>query len=480
MSSHVYDGRSLRERFVFRCWVKNVAKGDDGVWKISAKLESGEVDYAARKVIMAAGLSSIPNMPKLPGKEDFKGPILHQKEIGESQILTADEKDKEGHTHITVLGGGKSASDIVYAAATDSHHPRKVSWIIRTSGEGPLLLNKAQGFSKYRSVTELGSIRAMARLSSANPFLSENWWNWFLHKTAAGQWLLHKIWSASQSQSLALANYEGREGALPGFEGLRSDANIRWRFGALGILQRDDFWDVVAKRVQVYRGDIARLKEDAVVLEDGTEVMSDVLLCGTGWRQEQPFFSSEEAARIGLPVNLDNIELVKEERKHWSKLEEEADWKVLERWPYLASVPKFRTRPIHSTSYKLYNITVPITDQSIAFLGLQLVPNSYHTALAQTIYAIAMLDGAIKLPPREQMEKEVAFLNRWCTRRYPAHGSMGNIVEFEMVSFTDHLLEQLGLNSHRNKGSWWKDLTDPCLASDYAWVVDEYRRKYAQ
>lgn len=106
------------------------------------------------------------------------------------------------------------------------------------------------------------------------------------------------------------------------------------------------------------------------------------------------------------------------------------------------------------------------------------MPNSYHTALAQTLYAIAAIDGTLKLPLKDEMEKEVAFINRWCTKRYPVHGYLGNVVEFEMVSFTDHLLDQLGLNSHRNKGSWWSDLTDPCLASDYGGLVDEYRRKY--
>ena len=483
MSGHEYDGRGLRERFVFRCWVTSVAKegdGEGGIWRIRAQLDRNEVTYKAKKIIMATGISSLPSMPNLPGKENFKGPIIHQKDIGRSKILTSDEPNISTQTHITVLGGSKSASDIAYAAATDPHHPRQVSWIIRTTGQGPLLLNAAKGFGKYYNQPELGSIRAIGSLSSANPFLPESWWSWFLHKTPVGEWFLQKVWTKNEVASATLANYEGREGALPGFEGLKHETNIRWRVGSLGILQRDDFWDVIAKKVRVYRGEVKRLEKNTVVLEDGIEVKSDVLLCGTGWKQEHGCFSAREAARIGLPINVEERELVKEEREHWSKLEDEADRKVLERWPYLAKVPEFRTRPIRTTSYKLYNVTIPTTDQSIAFLGLQLVPNSYHTALVQTLYAIAVLDGTLKLPPKAEMEKEVAFFNRWCKRRYPAHGWLGNVLEFEMVSFTDHLLDQLGLSSHRNKGSWWRDTTDPVLASDYVGLVDEYRRKYYQ
>lgn len=369
VSGHEYGGRSLRERFVFRCWVTNILKGGDGVWRVRAQLGGKEVKYEAMKTIIATGLSSASYMPDLPGKVVFKGPILHQKDFGRSKIFTPKEPNIADHTHITVLGGSKSAADIAYAAATDPYHPRKVCWIVRTSGTGPLLMSKAQGFGKYRNTPELGSIRAISSLSSANPFLPESWWSWFLHKTAVGEWLLHKIWSQNEIQNAAIANYEGREGALPGFEGLRSETNIRWRTGSLGILQRDDFWDVIAKRVQVYRSDVERLVEDAVILEDGSEVKSDVLLCGTGWKQNHPCFSTEEAARIGLPIDLNKIELIAEERSHWSKLEEEADRKVLERWPNLVNVPKFKMRPIRTTSYKLYNITIPTTDQSIAFLG---------------------------------------------------------------------------------------------------------------
>ncbi|KAK5122395.1 hypothetical protein LTR85_003979 [Meristemomyces frigidus] len=493
VDGHEYDGRSLRERFVFGCWVRKVWKGvDDGVWSIeTTDIEGREVTYRAAKVIVATGLSSIPSMPSLPGKEAFRGPILHQKDFGRSRLLTDDETDADQHEHITIIGGSKSAADIAYAATTTdtttSTKPRKVSWIIRTTGKGPLSFAGVKSpFAKYRNLTEVGSIRIVGCLSSANPYLpASTWREWFLYKTRVGDWLLEQIWTRPLKEYLAEADFGGREGRLEGFEGLRSEASVRWRAGPIGLMQRDDFWDVVARKVQVYRDDVVEVKENAVVLGDGRVVRTDVLACCTGWKAaEFSFLGVQEAGRLGAPISLDQAAAVGREKAHWAELDEEADRKVLARWPCLANVPPFTPDPVLATPYRLYNMTLPIGDHSIAFLGLPLVPNSYHTALAQTLYAIAGLDGKLRLPPQEAMEKDVAFTNAWCKRRYPVHGHMGNVLEFEMVAFTDRLLAELGLESHRlgerERGTWsgwWMDLTDPCLAGDYGGLVDEYRRK---
>ena len=47
---------------------------------------------------------------------------------------------------------------------------------------------------------------------------------------------------------------------------------------------------------------------------------------------------------------------------------------------------------------------------------------------------------------------------------------------FELVGYTDRLLEQLGLKTHQ-KG-WFKDLFEPCKASDFRGLEEEYKEKY--
>lgn len=478
------DGRALGERFRFEVWVER-AWNEGGMWKVTGKakgVEGGEepLDLCAKKLIVATGVYTVPFVPELPGREQFAGPILHQKDFGKSKILTPDEPNIEKHSKITVLGGSKSAADIAYAAATDANHFREVTWIIRTSSTGPLMMTHPKGFGKYQSLPEVGSTRGAAAISSANPYVDDSWWSWFIHRTPVGEWLLDKLWSAAAGDATKLASFEGREGRLEGFEGLRSSTITRWRSGLQGIISKDDWWDIIARRVKVVRGEIERLDKGEIVLEDGRTVECDMLLAATGWQRGHTIFSSGEKARLGLPLDLDGEdELATKESEYWRAMEQAADEKVLKRWPYLANPPDFKRQPRTSTPYRLYNMIIPVQDQSVAFLGAPLLPNSYHASLATTLWAIAVLDGIHQVPPELNMEEDVAFIARWCAWRYPMDGWQGNRVEFEMVSYTDKLLAELGLSSHRNKGSWWADLTDPCLASDYAGLVDEYREKYA-
>jgi len=83
---------------------------DGAGWTVSAKeRESGDSHtFQTSKLIVASGLASIPNMPLLPGKATFDGPIIHQENFGSSNILSAPEIKI-----ITVLGGGKSSGDMV-------------------------------------------------------------------------------------------------------------------------------------------------------------------------------------------------------------------------------------------------------------------------------------------------------------------------------------------------------------------------------
>lgn len=97
-------------------------------------------------------------------------------------------------------------------------------------------------------------------------------------------------------------------------------------------------------------------------------------------------------------------------------------------------------------------------------------------AEAQAIWATAYFDGNVKMPSLEQAQREVAYMNAFSRRRYPSHGAAGDYLFFELIWYTDKLLEEVGLKSHRKK--WWADWVDPCLATDLKGARDEYRNKY--
>ena len=97
---------------------------------------------------------------------------------------------------------------------------------------------------------------------------------------------------------------------------------------------------------------------------------------------------------------------------------------------------------------------------------------------AQSLWATAYLDKKLVLPSAEERLEEVALFTAWCRRRYLNNGEKGNWMTFELVGYTDRLLEQLGLKAHR-KG-WFKDLFEPCRASDFKGLEEEYVKKYEE
>jgi dimethylaniline monooxygenase (N-oxide forming) len=104
--------------------------------------------------------------------------------------------------------------------------------------------------------------------------------------------------------------------------------------------------------------------------------------------------------------------------------------------------------------------------------------NSFRAAEAQAMWSTAYFSGHLALPTLAEMQQSVAYMNAFSRRRYPSHGQKGDCVFFELVWYTDHLLAEVGLKSHRP--GWWKWAywVEPYLARDLVGVKEEYRRKF--
>ena len=213
IDNHVYDGVSLRSRILFGHRVQKVHK-TKGTWLIYTE-GSGYAQPAitTSKLIIATGNTSIPNMPSLPNQKDFAGPILHHKRLGEASksLLNAPS-----YKHIAILGGGKSATDMVYESIKKG---KIVSWIIRKGGEGPALFFPAPGSGRYRNSTEKGATRFKAYLSPSS-FMPNPWLPRLIHRSGAGRGYLTKMVEAGEQSCRDAAAYRTREGALPGFRDL--------------------------------------------------------------------------------------------------------------------------------------------------------------------------------------------------------------------------------------------------------------------
>lgn len=241
----------------------------------------------------------------------------------------------------------------------------------------------------------------------------------------------------------------------------------------MGLIQHPEFWKTVAENVRVYRNDFQELDEHLVRLDDGTEIPTDVLLCGTGWNSNSTrLFDQDQIAQLGLPHSVDRRT---PHDSMWEKLEVEADHKVLAQFPRLVKPPDYYEKPTTTTPYRLYNCMAPLHDDTIVFLGHIRVPNAFRAAECQAIWATAYLDRQITLPSMEAMEAEIALTNAWNKRRYLNNGRGGNYLHYELIGYTDKLLHELGLSCHR-KG-WFDDFFAPCTASDFVAPRKEYLEK---
>ena len=210
-----------------------------------------------------------------------------------------------------------------------------------------------------------------------------------------------------------------------------------------------------------------------------------------------------------------------------------ADEEVLAQYPKLAHPPENLLRkPMTKTPYRLYKCIAPlddVDDRSIVFLGQVKIANNLRVAECQALWATAYLDGrptpspendnnddedddnsaqkipispppsfsstntpssnstitpnttgVLTLPPYTELQIEIAYVNAWCTRRYPAQGGSGNYMHYDVIAYTDALLAEIGIKSHRQRGgllgggSPVKDFLEPCWASDLKGIVGEY------
>lgn len=217
IDTHVYSGTSIRDRIVFDFSVSTMEKEKD-IWIVHSQPRDQRParSFRSRKLMIATGMTSEPNMPTLPAQSEYSGQIIHQKNFGRSSILS-----NPSITRVAVLGAGKSAADMVYAAAKAG---KKVSWIIRQSGNGPTAFIDVKGHSSgllsYKNAAEIGHTRLMT-VMGPSCFQTPDLLSRFIHSSYVGKLIGRKVWKNADRDILQEANYHGRPGALKGYEQLK-------------------------------------------------------------------------------------------------------------------------------------------------------------------------------------------------------------------------------------------------------------------
>ena len=217
VDSHVYNGFSLRSRIQLNTDVRAVEK-IGSKWNLQV---DGVAPYSLQcsKLAVASGLTSSPNMPNFAQSHDWTVPILHHRDFGvHSKGILSTSSDFK---NITVLGGGKSAADMVYASIKAG---KKVSWIVRKTGEGPGIFMNPATAGRYRNNAEAASTQKATVLNPSG-FRPMPEWAQKMHRTESERENLDSKLFAADRRFKAWANYKGREGALPGFRELEPKAS---------------------------------------------------------------------------------------------------------------------------------------------------------------------------------------------------------------------------------------------------------------
>lgn len=435
---------------------------DGDAWKVCL---SGERTIIAKKLILATGLTSTPNMPTYKGQETLNVPLFHAKDF----CTRAPELSNVQNT--VVVGGAKSAFDVAYAQVQAGS---TVDLVIRDNGHGPVWIAPAFVTPFKKRLDQLLLIRWMTWMAPC-PWGDEDGYGIirrFLHGTFIGRWLVDMFWKILSADVISANDYDSH----PELKKLKPWHSAFWIGSGLSILNyATPLFDLVKEgKIRVHIGQIDHMEEQTVVLADGTRLHADAVICSTGWKKESSIkFQGLGPEQFGLQVST-------EEK---TKLNEKADKAVLDLFPRLERQPKLRFTPKTTEPLRLYRFIVPsgyAFSRNIAWVGAVSTVSTALCATVQGHWTAAFLSNSLdRLPStKDEVVEEIMLHTQWGKWRYPCgYGATLPDFVFEGLPYIDLLLRDLGLKNHRKK-SWLKELTEPYLPRDYAGLVEEWRKAH--
>lgn len=151
------EEHDLLRRVRFNTFVDKVERRpqDPGAgWRLHLRQTTDILDTA--KLLVATGVTSIPNMPSYQA-DDVSIPVIHSKDLGAS----FKNLQKSEIKRVIVVGSAKSAYDAVYLLLSMG---KKVTWVIRPGGAGPLAILPSKLLGFWTSIG-VASTRLMTGLS---------------------------------------------------------------------------------------------------------------------------------------------------------------------------------------------------------------------------------------------------------------------------------------------------------------------------
>ncbi|RAL62329.1 hypothetical protein DID88_004895 [Monilinia fructigena] len=363
--------------------------GEGSRWSLEVQ-ENGKEKETVKcdKLIVASGPSSDPRMPNLDTSR-FHGPVFHSLYLGARHAELTSDNIK----HVTVVGGNKSAAEVVNLCASAG---KKVTWLIREGGAGPGMFIQAKSGSVHNAAI------AFSR--------------WAVDFFWPGLWLVGKYWKWA-SHYMLKDLYDQSENARKIAPDMQ---HLFWSTSAPSFLQQESklFEKLNAGiLIDVQRTHISKVHNHSVTLDNGMHLATDALIFATGWNLTfSKFFTPETRIELDLPIPLGTEPPVM--KAYWKELDTEAD-----KW-----------NPPDNTPYHLYRQSIPTAlatsnDRSlIIFLGVLASPQIPTYAELSALWGIAYLENMHSpevnkvFSDKLTMDKQTARTNSFMKWRYRRAG----------------------------------------------------------
>lgn len=472
---HKYvDTFDLKKHIRLNTTVKSAVDQGSIGWMltVSQHANSTKRDYqiAASRLVVATGLTSEPWMPKLPGSETFGAPIYHSSEFARA------EGGLGAYKKITLLSGAKFSWDIAHAYASAGV---QVDWIIRESGHGPCWMMPNR-LTPLKIIPEM--LIQTRLLTWLNPCIFDDGFA-YIRSFFYQHWLGRKIADAFFAKVQHKIEEDNAYATHPETAKLRPWDDVFFIGTNRGLLNyNSDFFELVRSgKIRVHVADISHLSHHAVHLSTGKVIQSDVLICGTGWK-DTPQLNFETKKDLGLPghPNRNTQDHIRQ-----------ADAQIFTAFPKLQNQPVPRNPPVEKSKdvlpepYRLYRFMVPpafLDTRTLAFAGTYRSPATTIISQIQALWITAFLDNRIPAlqdnsnsnKPSERAMYETILHTQYVRWRYSrGFGARFPEMFFDCLPYVDMLLKDIGVQNQR-KGNWFTERFTAYMPGDYRGIVDEY------
>ena len=330
-------------------------------------------------VVVCNGVLSEPVIPRFEGVERFGGQVIHSSQTPEAPALRGKR--------VVVVGAGKSALDCANFAGkhatTCTLVFRRPYWMLPRYFFGRKRVDR----QVFNRVTEMITFPAYHEISRGEAAAR-----------TIGAPLRPLLWGLRRLQCRLIA----RQAGIPRM--MRPEAPIHRHIFHQGI--GAEVYDGVREGlVEPRRAGISCFVDNETLrLNTGEELAADMVICGTGWRQQIGFLDSDLQRQI---------------------------------------------RP--NDAFRLYRHVLPPAEPRMGFVGYASSGNAPLTSEVAAHWLSRCFLGELALPPRADMEASVDRVLEWTARAFPEQ-SQGHFIGGYIAHYVDWLMRDMGLEPRRTSG----------------------------